>query len=76
MFETNDPRKHFLHIATESKRNITNHVIDLTCLEEALSKVIEFPDGELHHICNIEDILVLMCNIPVVQVFHNDTSVL
>jgi len=39
---------------------MTDHVIDLKGLQEALSGKIDFPEGKLHLICTIEGVIILM----------------
>ena len=36
--------------------------MDMTHVKEALSEFITFPDGKLHQICHIDNLLVLMWN--------------
>ena len=41
---------------------MTDHVIDLKGLQEVLSEKIDFPEGELHEMCTIEGVIILMWN--------------
>ena len=62
VFKTSESQKHLLHIAANLQMDILNDKMILQSLEEALREDIELPSGDLHHICNIEDIVVLMWN--------------
>ena len=62
IFYTHEACKYLQRIETEPKLTFSNHIMDVTKLEEALNNLIAFPDGNLHLICRIDNVFVLMWN--------------
>jgi len=60
VFQTRDPSKDLLDIVSQSDgRYILEEMLNLPCLEEAIRKRVELPEGSLHYMCTIDSILVL-----------------
>ena len=63
IFQTNLARKLLLKISAISRLTLDKHVLDIGCLEEVLTDMIDFPDnGELHEITTIDGLKVLVWN--------------
>ena len=62
IFSTCMANKYYLRIETEPELTISNLMLDMTQLKDALRGVITFPDGNLHEICRIDNPVVLMWN--------------
>ena len=62
IFSTWKACKYLVRIETEPELRISDHILDMTRLKESLSEFITFPNGKLHQICRIGNLLVLMWN--------------
>ena len=59
IFSTRKACKYLMRIETEPELRISDH---MTHLKETLTEFITFPDGRLHQICPIGNLLVIMWN--------------
>ena len=60
MFFTHMAYKYLVRIETEPKVTISDLILDVTAVKEALSDLIDLPNGKLDEIGHIGNLLVLM----------------